>query len=663
MENMDLTKSIYVNNTTNKIKLLNNIYNVNDESNIFYNMFKIANYIKSNRFDKLFNVTNNSSNKYKVVLYIYKEISLNNYYSHILIENVHLSKSDSIIINFDFSQLKEESIFDEKNNFTSNIIEEIFSSNSESIEYFELITDKYDNASNYLTSILSKSIDQGLKYFKADLLMFNKANIDNLLINCNKLHELSIGINLLNTIEIYNIGNIFSKFNNNCSLHDNEFDKKLNLFVILDRNIITCNNILNNKKLTKTDNLDISLSLLKVNKFNNEEIFTKKNAIDLTKEIILNILPMFLEINFIEIYKVTKSSLDYNLFKHVKISYTKSLFAFINSILFSLKYNTCLNNIINSNSKSNYIKKNHLEVYNFEMYKQNILKKSLEYYLDSKNTLNYEDKFLQIKIDLENPKLSYLIFNLYQDFKSILIRKLKYDDIYKQFVIKPDSNSKNNYIEFQISIYKNDINSISKILNKIKGNNLIYLKDGKVISIGGYFKHMFQEKQILMPFNSIIVFNKHKTKLKIFNFKDNEYLTNYYASVFYNYNNDNNIELISSGGSSSTELIVNFVETPIYKIILSKNLKEISCERIDNIENCSDRNSLIFKHNSKLSSDGSYILLYGGFKSNSISKGLNVLNTNENKNYVSDLIVKANIDQEIYNFVNKKWCLYKSLSN
>jgi hypothetical protein len=192
------------------------------------------------------------------------------------------------------------------------------------------------------------------------------------------------------------------------------------------------------------------------------------------------------------------------------------------------------------------------------------------------------------------------LFNLINDYESLLKRKVKYEEIYNLITVKTDKDEPN---VTNIKLKNFDLNSFSKILNKIDSNFTQVLQDGTYISIGGKFKKIVNKLEYLKALNTIIISNRNFSELKIVTFNDRCFMA-HFSSAAQILDEEN---LLVVGGMSQQELIPNYAETPIYRV----NYKNFAVKRILPSKENIFVPGIIFNHQINIS--GSIVEVYGGF--------------------------------------------------
>lgn len=702
-----------------KEHLINNIYNTNDESNTFYNMFKLSKHLKltiTKILDSEFKTVEIYFQIYKklskdkiICKVMFKQLNSNNKNSPINVNNntdkVGSGLKRFILINFNTSQLSSDVSKTERKQFSSNVIEEVLNITIDlksNLAGVHAITDSYFNASDSLVKSILKS-NTKIVDLKNCFLTCNQFN--NLLeykVNTNSeykdkdkdIFNFGVGVitnNEQDLVEVFSIikntENIDSKSISNSGTDtdidiDNktlikEINLKFSITILQLFNIDYSNFDLNKQKNAKNkvnSNIDLEVTFIKAKSFGDlTSEYSKQNSVNLCTQIFCLLTPNLLEAHFYEIYSPTiteKSGVNSNstvsttcnLFKSVVINFSPKFFSFLNSFKLYLKR---IKNASNKNDNKQGL------VFNFNSSYRAIITHCLKMFSD---VFTYKDNFLQLNLNNVD-KPSRFITNLINDYNSILVRKVTYENLFKELITKPKKEieeiiTSNTDLtrEFTSPLIKYDINTASKLLQKIQGNSIIFTPDGKLVSVGGYFKHLFDTKKLLLPFNALIIFTETLNKISILTFHENYFLTQFYSNALVNnriqkcfdyleYSKD--YEIIVTGGTSSSELISNFVETPVYSINFysnkGKNESKISIKRLDDFGGNSfqDQRKLLFKHDSKIDSSNKYILLYGGLTSTCVSKGISIFEKVDND--INNTLVSVNTEQLVFEFESKRW--------
>ena len=325
----------------------------------------------------------------------------------------------------------------------------------------------------------------------------------------------------------------------------------------------------------------IEFKMIMINtSINCEKLINSDEFFKLPRYLFNNYIPEYFELNIVEIMNSKNSKLEDNvfLFRHNKILYSKKFFCILNSLKFSF-------NSFRLNNK--------------------ILDNIIKYANISNDLFDIKTQHLQIALP-SILKIEKFIFNLYNDYESILIRKIKYEDIFKFITTRPnDSNFKIN----EIKLKNYDLNTFSKILSRIEDNNIIFCNN-KTFSIGGKFKILYNKIEYLVTLNTLIEINSDYSIIKIINFSENYLLPHFSAAatIF-----DNKIILL--GGMSMAELLPNFNLTPLFII----NLNNYIIERVIS-KNSKNAPGVIFNHKIKLESNK--LKIYDGFCITGYSGGL-----------------------------------------
>lgn len=748
--------------------LVNNRYNAFDDTNVFYNMFKISKYIKTIKRDFILKNKEPQNSRIELVIQLWKKISKTNFIAKVMFKQIDSSSKtiskNFVIINFNSSMLNEQTAKQERKSFASNIIEEVLSLIEDlkiNIIGINVIADAYFLINNYLVSVLKKlnlkNLDINLrnssfnynqyKDLIKEIEKIGDDNIDSLI----KKNKLILGVQVENEKQLTDIlVSIpqYSKIKNDLILNENNLSLELIIYIIkeIDINVVLDNIAKENKKistdttnntnsntnkiLSSFQNLEFKLTIINVNSLSNEfSMFCKDDNIKLASELFYLHVPDYIELNLSEIYSplvkedninnMNNNNNRVSLFKQVILKLNSKFFAFTNSYKLFLRKSIKNNFTLISKIREKLIIKD-------------IMRKYIGF---SNEVFNYNDKYLQMNINLSAmtkapEKIPRYISNLIADFNSISTRKIGYEQLYK--LLLPNKQNEQKLKSHFIPLHKYDINSASKLLQKISGNSLLFASDGKVISIGGYFKHIFDSKQVLLPFNAVIIFTETLNKITVFSFRDDFFMTQMFSSAmivnkeFLDINKiefaeddfpepldknnnsigkemmtninefirkDNSYALLISGGTSNSELIGNFVDTPVYLMMFYHGFAVAVVKRLDDYYGSSITNSrkLLFKHYMKIDCEMKYILLYSGMSSSSVTKGFNIFNnkdkensdssnstdtsklvsefnklqvstTNKDSNDIGNSLVNHNIDQYIFEVATKKWYKVDSLN-
>jgi hypothetical protein len=592
------------------------------ETFISYNFRQLAKHIEAIR--KNYFSETNLPKLFSIDIFYFKRITKEKTIIQVMINH------KVFLLNYEYLGLSTQIMKNQKKDLPGNLIDELFE-NFQPLGKLNFFSDNLNFAGNYT-----------VKHIVNDCKKLNEINLNNFLFKFvsreddknltqmnNSLFPLALDENL----------NFLKKFSEKTNIQDLSFNflfdeknSKENFFKNLK---FLIDNIINKKskninfKIYHEDYIDFNLDLNTIfekNKFStlsydlSELKFTFINtntkspkiiSFDDLKILALNILykftPEFFELNIFEILnsKNSKISEEINILKISKIMYTKKFFCIVNSLknnftgAKNLNYklnHKILNHVINFlNLKFDdifEIKTNHLQL---------ILPKE-----------NQNKKFNQLKF----------LFNLEQDYESLLERKIKYEEIFSMITTKPKEENEISNVNI-VKLKKFDLNSISKILSKIEGNNFLFLNDGRKVSVGGKFNKIINGIQYSQGLNTIIEINKNFSKIKIMTFNDNYFLSSFNsaAGVLYKEKNSNFEEfIIQVGGLSIQELLPNFAYTPIFKI----NTKNLEISRIIPSDENKILPNVIFSHKIKII-ENKFLEISEGYVIKNYSGGLNIL--------------------------------------
>jgi len=355
---------------------------------------------------------------------------------------------------------------------------------------------------------------------------------------------------------------------------------------------------------------------------------------------LLNFIPNFLEIKIVEIINKNNSTLSDNqaLFKFNKTTLSKEFLSLFNKIkqanliintdnekrknfqkiFFSFIESSKIKNEktdSSDNPKLFALFANDLKYLQINL---EILKKNKEKIIkpqENSNLHNQSNKSIkQLEIDQNFIKDAKIIFQLKENFENILIRKIKSENLYKIITEKPLLNkaSEQNLSELEkleniIHLKPYDLITLSDIFSKLEGNKILFLKDGRKISIGGKFNLTIYGKSFQIILNTIIEISADYSSLRIFTFNENYFLPmfNFAAEKLDLFN------LLKDGENKKDKL--NFLsdieskckDFPKINLFLLKKIKEFN-----SISNLKDIDIIKNKLNNKLSDE--LIFITGG---------------------------------------------------
>lgn len=593
--------------------------NSSPETYICFNFRQLAKHVE---FIRKNNFSDNNHQKLFIIdIFFFKRISKEKTIIQLLInEKVFL-------INYEYIGLSRQIMKNQKKDLPGNLIDELIE-NFQPLLKLNFFSDNLNFAGNYTT-----------KHIVNNCKILNGINLYNILFKFNSKEE-EKNLNQINSNNLYQLDenlNYLNKFKDKYNLHDTYFtflfdekNSKENFFknfkLIFD-NIIHKNSKNIHIKIYHEDYIDFNIDLdtifqknkfssisydlseLKLTFINTNTKSEKIISFDDLKILALNILfkftPEFFELNIFEILnsKNSKIAEEISILKVSKIMYTKRFFCIINSL------------------KNNFIGKRNL---NYKM-NHNILNNIINFL-----NLKFDDIFetktnhLQLILPKENHNKKFnsnkFLFNLEQDYESLLERKIKYENIFSMITTKPELENEICSINI-IKIKKFDLNSISKILSKIEGNNFLVFNDSRKVSIGGKFNKVINGLQYSQALNTIIEINKNFSKIKIMTFNDNYFLScfNSSAGVLYDHNKNEEF-IIQVGGISIQELLPNFAYTPIYKI----NTKNFEITKLIPSDENKILPGVIFSHKMKII-ENKILEITEGYVIKNYSGGLNIL--------------------------------------
>ena len=261
---------------------------------------------------------------------------------------------------------------------------------------------------------------------------------------------------------------------------------------------------------------------------------------------------------------------------------------------------------------------------------------------DKLNSLVFEKNFqsLQMKIptkkkDDNNPINSMrVVYNLTQDYESVMIRKIKYEKIFQLMSTKPENNANSDSLLNKIKLKNFDLNSFTKIVSKLSGYQMVFLPDGRTFIIGGSLKSTDNEgKPIITPLNSILVIDYKISAIDIYTFNDNYFLSHFNAASLLLSPN----EILIVGGISNSTLLLNFKTSPVYVISVSvnsnDNVNDISIKRIWHDNDLMKQQcfpGVIFMHKIEMKNITT-IVVKDGFCIENYNDGISILPENTSK--------------------------------
>lgn len=516
---------------------------------------------------------------FKVNILYFKRLSKDKIISTISVNEIKFT------VSHDFIFIKSENKKLQRREFCGHLVEEI-------IANFQPLSGLIFHSDNLNISGLYT-----LKHLATDKHMLNTLQLNNYNIALNNTEDWDYLSKLTAS------DNISLSFNLGKDLND-KFGKMLNIImnkragnlkvVIYHENenpTINLNNL--GVKFNKLSLDDIRLYLINYN-VSSQKLITNEEILQFANGLLFGKFPDFLELNFVEIMNSKNSKVEdgVNLFKFTKIKYTKLFFTVLNSIKMAFK----------------------------DKLNEKILRTMLAHsnFNDDK-VYEVQSQYLKICFPLNKTKPNFLkfIYNLVQDYESILQRKLKYEDIYKIITTKPKEEGVD-MIKTLVKLRSYDLNSYSKIMSKIDGNNLLTLDNGTVVSIGGQLKIKINQSEYSIGLNAIIEVNKTYSRIKIYTYKDNYFLSHFHAAA--TVTKDGSIIVV--GGMSIPELFPNFKSTPLYKI----DPKSYQIERIlPDFKKSQAYPGVIFNH--RVIVLGKSILVSDGFVVNNYKGGLNLITT------------------------------------
>jgi hypothetical protein len=517
--------------------------------------------------------------------------------------NIFINKKNFVIF-YELFFTNQELRKQHRNDIPSILLDEIFE-NFKLIKKCKFHSDNLNKCGEYTLKYISQS--KSLTHLELNNIKLEVANLrKNEQISMNLFKKLN---NLSLNIMVENFEDDLSYLLNTLITNNS---KVVNLVIYYDKEINPDNlkQIKGNLKKVKSSLNEIKINFVNMN-VKAKQILTE-SELDLIPSMLCEcFLPDYIEINYFDIMNSTNSKIneDVYLFKHSKLVYPKKIFCLLNSLKFSFK--------------------NKLDHKIFE---------SVVKCLDNK-IFNIKTNHLQLMLPQgKDLKAFKFIFNLLQDYESIIVRKVKYEDIFKQITTKPKSD---NQITAKIKLKENDLNTFSKILARIEGNNIVFLPNGNVISIGGKFNLIYNKQEYKLALNTIIEVDKNCRNLKILTHTDNYFLSHFNASCDI-FDKD---RIIVVGGMSIAELFPNFNNTPIYLIDTAK----YSIERVMPSNKLSP--GIVFSANLEVV-DSERIKLTGGFLVSDYSGGINILGKETN-----DSKVVKNEKTFIFDFKKGEWIL------
>lgn len=585
-----------------------NVFNVNDDSIMYFNMMKLSKSLKN-----ILSLDFNFESPIKVYIDFFKKIYKNNVIARLILTN---EKNQKVVLNYNYNT-KDLTDKNERKNFAFNFMDDLIDillTKKVNVELLEVNADYYYKIKNSKFLINSKCnriiMRNSLLDFDAAMELFKKSKT---------FKELNIGVDIYKNSEISQIYNSL-RF---------ETLSNINICFYLNQTF----NGLDLESLSKSKDDEAKINNLKITFINSQsffqnESFNKETIQIISSEIYDFLQPKYLEIKTVEIYPAKEGM---SLFKVNKIYLSKKAFLLSNLINLSIK--RVLKKLKNEDFKR------------LELIQKTISNNVLKMY---GSRFEIKDFPLPLKLNKEyfekNPKFKRYISNLYMDFKSVMIRKETYETIlFRMYNINAEP-------EISLRLIKKDCNTMSKILQKIEGNNIMSLPDGKIVSIGGCLKMKgFKDNNSLNDLaciNKILIFNEELSNLTIISPKINELLPHYNAKCFAIVNKDvyknkdfsSSFRLILSGGISNSEYIQNFIGIPILQITLSKNSLSLTNEnelesmvKINKIEIGDIANSCLFSHKVYYDNENRSLVLYDGFLFNhQDNKGFQIMSLDPN---------------------------------
>jgi hypothetical protein len=631
-----------------KLSNIEHVKNINNEPIICFNMRELAKQLENIRMKNF----SKDTPKFDIEIFYFKRLSKEK-----TIIFLNINRNNNFVIHYEYLFINKENKKQHRRELAGNFVEEIIEK-FQPINKIKMFSDNYNVSGNYTIKHLVND-NHSIRVLELNNYVINVKNLNNnkmsenfqflekfYPLSNNRLENISLNFNFNGKYDFfenfyYILKNLISNITKSVNLiiyYDNDLD-----FLKYNNNSNEINNNNNNFKytgiITGNNLAEFKIYFINTN-LKSKKLLTQEEMQIIPKEILFKFLPEFCEINFVEIMNKENSKLenDIAIFKFTKIIYNKRFYSILNSlknVFHSNKKNVIDTRLLNY-EKNNKILKNIINLINLEIFE-------------------IKTHHLQIKISTTSTHKSPLLnptkflFNLIQDYESVLVRKIKYEDIYHMITTKPKvSNNFNDndspYIKNIIKLKNYDLNSISKILSKIDGNNLLLLNDGRKFSIGGKFKTIISNTEYLLAINTIIEINKSFSRIKIFTYSDNYFLSHFHAAA--EVYDENNIYVV--GGMSTQELLPNFVYTPIYKI----DTRDYKIERI--VPNGGKSSGVIFNHKLKIYHDNSklnYLEISDGFIIENYTGGINIINSDVK----AEAKVEKNTKFSIFDLNTKKW--------
>jgi hypothetical protein len=523
---------------------------------------------------------------------------------------IYINESPYKIV-YEYLGASKDSLKKLKKELIGNFMEEVIE-NFEPLESLIFHSDNRNNAGLYTMKYLIKNY-KILKHLNLENIFFpmdEKIKIDSNLINNESILHYS-NLKSLDNLQVLSLNFIQSSQNENFmdkfytvlnSCFTIKTLKKINFKFFSDTWEINFPQI-SEKSIIKLKSVfpifqfdEIKISFVNTNLLSKNS-FKQSDLLAISIFFFENLIPEFLELNFVDILSNKNSEIEEKLkiFRYSKLIYSKKFFCILNSFrnfLIEKKYSKVLN------------------ISNFSKI-QNSLNKFL--YLKPEEIFEIKTNHLQIMIpEIQTVNSKKFLFNLINDYESILKRKIKYEEIYNLITVKTENDEPK---LTNIKLKQFDLNTFSKILNKIDANSTLVLQDGTFISIGGKFKKITNQGEYLKAINTIIIANRNFSELKIITFND-RILMSHFSSAAQIIDEEN---LLLVGGMSQQELIPNFVDTPIYKL----NFKNFNVKRILPSKENKLIPGLIFNH--QINITGKLMEVYGGMVVKNYKGGLNIL--------------------------------------
>lgn len=599
------------NETNKKVEVV-----LNEEDIQCFNMMQLSKQLKL--IKKIYFDFHKINFEYNIKIFYVKKINKKRVIIFLLVNEKRFT------INYDFLYVSNDQVKIQKQELCGNIIEEIIEC-FQPIKSFKFYSDSLNICGKYTTKHIINDCKK-VEFLELNNVLFslNNENI-NLFKNYKELRMKDLSLHFQfskddSFMEKFNfiLENLTNKNINKIDFtihHDDKFD-------LTDCNLININNI-----STVLDIIDFKLNLINTN-IKTEYLIKSDELNKFLMRIFLKYSPEFMDISTVEILNSNNSNLNENIsiFKYSKIIYTKSFYCLLNSLKNKFKKDKAFS--INQNYK--------------------ILQKIIEN-LNLKSEDIFEIKTYHLQLMLPNEKSSKFkpikfLFNLVNDFEGMLSKKIKYEEIYKHITTKPTQDEL--IKKESVQLKKFDLNSISKILAKIEGNNLISLKDGRKLSIGGKFKKTIKGVEYSQALNTIIEISKNFAKLNIYTFNDNYFLSHFNAASIC----IDEEFILNIGGLSIEELLPNFAETPVYKI----NTKDLTIERVQLSESNTLIPGVIFSHKLDRVSDN-LIEIKDGFVIQNYTGGLQLI-----KKENVEPKVEMNSKRFVFNFDKNLWNIIQS---